>query len=369
MKTPNASKEGAYSVSSSVGLVDTHCHLDFLFRKTRHRGSFEKFRENHQDTFPPQLRGVRGRVLRPGYLQEGIGTSGGAFFPRTEFGGAFGCHPHMARLYDEDIEEAMVNALEHPRVVALGEIGLDYSSNNKCDHPVQQRVLRRQLTLARRGKMPLVIHSRDASMDTLRILKEEMPADWSIHRHCYTGDWAEAKEWMDTFPNLCIGLTPLVGFRNAGPVAEVARRIPLDRLLLETDAPYFLPKSESGRLSQSHPGMAIHVATQLSTMRGIPLEDILWAVYLRSSQVGLIDTHCHLEFLFRKIVMLVPEDNRESFAYFRFAYFRNKHQAALPNNYEECVAVFCDPETFKKVWALRGGSMDAKPALAPGNTP
>ncbi|KAL3224783.1 hypothetical protein MRX96_026370 [Rhipicephalus microplus] len=168
--------------------------------------------------------------------------------------GAFGCHPHMAKLYDEDIEDAMIDALEQPKVVALGEIGLDYSSNNNCDHKLQQLVFRRQLQLASKGKLPLVIHSRDATQDTLRILKEEMPADWPIHRHCFTGGWTEAQQWMDTFPNLFLGLTPL------------------------TDAPYFLPKSESNRLKQSHPGMAIHVATQLSAMRGIPLEEVLVAV-------------------------------------------------------------------------------------------
>lgn len=145
-------------------------------------------------------------------------------------------------------------------------------------HHVQQGVFRRQLHLARNGKLPLIIHSRDASADTLRILKEVMPRDWAIHRHCFTGDWSEAREWMQAFPNLCIGLTPLLGFNNAGNVADVGRRVPLDRLLLETDAPYFLPKSESSRLSSSHPGMAIHVATKVASIRGIAVEDVLVAV-------------------------------------------------------------------------------------------
>ncbi|XP_070378925.1 uncharacterized protein [Dermacentor albipictus] len=69
-----------------------------------------------------------------------------------------------------------------------------------------------------------------------------LPTDWPILRHCFTGDWSEAQLWMDTFPKLCLGLTPLVGFPNAVPVAEVHRRIPLERLLLETDAPYFFLK-------------------------------------------------------------------------------------------------------------------------------
>ncbi|XP_075750514.1 3'-5' RNA nuclease TATDN2-like [Rhipicephalus microplus] len=282
MKEPNLSamdhvaKQWPYSVSSSVGLVDTHCHLDFLFRKTRHHGTFSEFRMKHQATFPLNYEGCVAVFCDPETFKKRSLWRG--LLAEKGIWGAFGCHPHMAKLYDEDIEDAMIDALEQPKVVALGEIGLDYSSNNNCGPKLQQLVFRRQLQLASKGKLPLVIHSRDASQDTLRILKEEMPADWPIHRHCFTGGWTEAQQWMDTFPNLFLGLTPLVGFHSAGPLAGVARRIPLDRLLLETDAPYFLPKSESNRLQQSHPGMAIHVATKVSAMRGIPLEEVLVAV-------------------------------------------------------------------------------------------
>ncbi|KAH7947565.1 hypothetical protein HPB52_013371 [Rhipicephalus sanguineus] len=285
MEVPRGVKEWPYSFSSRVGIVDTHCHLDFLFRKCRHSGSFADFRKAHAVTFPRNYEGCVAVFCDPETFKKrnvwrGLLSEEGVW-------GAFGCHPHMARLYNEDVEDAMIAALEHPRVVALGEIGLDYSSNNKCDHLMQQRVFRAQLHLARNGKLPLVIHSRDASMDTLRILKEEMPVDWRIHRHCFTGEWTEAQQWLDAFPNLCIGLTPLLGFRNAGPLAEVGRKIPLDRLLLETDAPYFLPNRESGRLSHSHPGMAVHVATTLSSIRGIPLEDILGEALQGSDADGL----------------------------------------------------------------------------------
>ncbi|XP_075550553.1 3'-5' RNA nuclease TATDN2-like [Dermacentor variabilis] len=90
---------------------------------------------------------------------------------------------------------------------------------------------------------------------------------------------------MDTFPNLCLGVTPLLEFSNASAVAEVACRVPLDRLLLETDAPYLLPKSESGRLTQSHPGMVIHVATTLSKVCRFPFEDILDTVRQNSRKI------------------------------------------------------------------------------------
>ncbi|XP_037579493.2 putative deoxyribonuclease TATDN2 [Dermacentor silvarum] len=275
LRSPVA-KRWPYTLSSEVGLIDTHCHLDFLFRKTGHQGSYAQFRIRHQATFPSCYEGCVAIFCDPAtfkkrHLWQGLLSEQGVW-------GAFGCHPHMARHYDEDVEEDLIAALEQRSVVALGEIGLDYSAKNKCDRMMQQRVFRRQLQLARNGRLPLVIHSRDSSHDTLRILKEMVPGDWPIHRHCFTGDWSEAQLWMDTFPNLYLGLTPLVGFPNAGPVAEVGRRIPLERLLLETDAPYFLPKSESGCLAQSHPGMAIHVATWLSNVRKINVQDILEAV-------------------------------------------------------------------------------------------
>ncbi|XP_054922606.1 putative deoxyribonuclease TATDN2 [Dermacentor andersoni] len=213
-------KRWPYTISSKVGLIDTHCHLDFLFRRTAHHSSYAQFRTRNSETFPTCYEGCVAVFCDPAtfkkrHVWEGLLSEDGVW-------AAFGCHPHMARQYDEDIDDDLIAALEQPSVVALGEIGLDYSSKNNCDRALQQRVFRHQLKLGRNGRLPIVIHSRDSSMDTLRILKEL---------------------WMDTFPKLCLGLTPLVGFPNAGPVAEVGRKIPLDRLLLETDAPYFLPKS------------------------------------------------------------------------------------------------------------------------------
>jgi len=104
-----------------------------------------------------------------------------------------------------------------------------------------------------------------------------VPTNHLIHRHCFTGPWAEAQEWLNLFPNLYIGLTPLVTFPNAKEVHDTARNIPLDRLLLETDAPYFVPRKLQARCS--HPGMAIHVAAQIAAMRflDISLADVLRA--------------------------------------------------------------------------------------------
>ncbi|KAH9381653.1 hypothetical protein HPB48_017058 [Haemaphysalis longicornis] len=269
-----------YSLSNQgwarvAGLVDTHCHLDFIFDRVGHRGTYAQFRLKHRDTYPDCYEGCVANFCNPASFKQyavrnPLLDEGGVY-------GAYGCHPHMAREYDCEVDENLLRALNHPSVVALGEIGLDYSHKNNCDHAQQHRVFRRQLELALRRKLPLVIHSRDSTQDTLRIMKQMLPEGYPIHRHCFTGGWKEAQEWLDAFPNLCLGLTPLVTFEHVSgkPLAEVARKIPLDRLLLETDSPYFLPKKESRRLRHSHPGMVIHVATHLSRLRNIAVHDII----------------------------------------------------------------------------------------------
>ncbi|XP_065305454.1 uncharacterized protein [Dermacentor albipictus] len=273
---PLLSKPMPYSLLSKAGLVDSHCHLDFIFSRVGHSGTYAKFRLNHRDTFPDCYEGCVANFCNPAtFRQRRMWNS---LLSEDGVWGAFGCHPHMASEYNKDIEEDLVHALDHPSVVALGEIGLDYSHKNQCDHGVQKEVFRRQLQLALNRRLPLVIHSRDSTADTIQILQERVPRDYLIHRHCFTGGWKEAQEWLDAFPNLCLGLTPLVSFDRVGPLTEVARKIPLDRLLIETDSPYFLPKEESRNLRCSHPGMAIYVAMRVASLRSIPVEDVLAAV-------------------------------------------------------------------------------------------
>ncbi|XP_075552176.1 uncharacterized protein LOC142585350 [Dermacentor variabilis] len=270
------SKPMPYSLPSKAGLVDSHCHLDFIFSRVGHSGTYAKFRLNHRDTFPDCYEGCVANFCNPAtFRQRHMWNS---LLSEDGVWGAFGCHPHMANEYNKDIEEDLVHALDHPSVVALGEIGLDYSHKNQCNHSVQKEVFRRQLQLALNRRLPLVIHSRDSTADTIQILQERVPRDYLIHRHCFTGGWKEAQEWLDAFPNLCLGLTPLVSFDRVGPLTEVARKIPLDRLLIETDSPYFLPKEESRNLRCSHPGMAIYVAMRVASLRSIPVEAVLAAV-------------------------------------------------------------------------------------------
>ncbi|KAF0298849.1 putative deoxyribonuclease TATDN2 [Amphibalanus amphitrite] len=209
--------------------------------------------------------------------------------------GAFGCHPHSVRDFSMVSEQMLEHILRsNKNVVALGEIGLDYSTNNSTSHDMQKTVFRRQLAIGVALGLPLVLHVRDAEQDALDIalemavvktaiiiilwIPQMVPRDHLIHRHCITGNWVMVRRWMDAFPNCYVGLTPLITNPHAQQARFLVGEVPLNRLLLETDAPYFVPscyRRDASEMRFSHPGLALHVAAQVSQMRRIPLEEVV----------------------------------------------------------------------------------------------
>ncbi|GFR07644.1 putative deoxyribonuclease TATDN2, partial [Trichonephila clavata] len=113
---------------------------------------------------------------------------------------------------------------------------------NKCPREIQKAVFRRQLIIGYSRQLPLVIHCREAHEDCIKIILETIPYDYTFHLHCFAENWYWADRWLKTFPNVYIGITNLVTFASRYELRDVAERIPLDRLLLETDAPYCIPK-------------------------------------------------------------------------------------------------------------------------------
>uniref|UniRef100_T1J858 Uncharacterized protein n=1 Tax=Strigamia maritima TaxID=126957 RepID=T1J858_STRMM len=265
-------KDELKKLNSDVKFIDTHCHLDFLFKQSNFKkNSHLAFQELHKDSYPSCYEGCVAIFCDPTTFKENTWKE---IVSEDNVWAAFGCHPHNADLYNDEIESDMKTALKHKKVVALGEIGLDYSSRNFSNRQKQKEIFRRQLKLALEHKLPVVIHSRDATDDSLEIMKEILPSDHKIHRHCFTNNWAEAKTWLKEFSNLYLGLTNLVTFANAVELHEVAKKMPLERLLLETDAPYFVPRLDKGK-RRSHPGMAIYVAAEVASLRSESLETIL----------------------------------------------------------------------------------------------
>lgn len=180
-----------------------------------------------------------------------------------------GWHPTEAGSYSKAIEDKLQSQLTEPKVVALGEIGLDYYWMNDPKE-VQAKVFRRQIAIAREHNLPISVHTRDAIEDTYQILKEENIQNVGGIMHSFSGD----VEWMKRFLDLGmhISLSGVVTFKKATEVHEVAQAVPLERLLIETDAPYLAPMPYRGK--RNEPGYTRYVAEKVAELREMTLEDV-----------------------------------------------------------------------------------------------
>jgi len=179
-----------------------------------------------------------------------------------------GVHPNSRDGEDPDVERLCALA-DHPDVIAIGETGLDYF-RSQGDLTWQQERFRRHIRAARAAHKPLIIHSRDARRDVIRILAEEHADEVGGIMHCFVDDWDTARQAMDL--NFLISFSGIVTFKNAVDLQETARKVPLDRILVETDAPYLAPAPHRGKENQ--PAFVLHVAEQLAVLRALRTEDI-----------------------------------------------------------------------------------------------
>lgn len=157
----------------------------------------------------------------------------------------------------------------HPKVVAIGETGLDYHWD-KSPHDVQQELFRKQIRLAQKVNLPIVIHNRDATDDVIRILQEEHAEKTGGVMHCFGGSVETAKICIDL--NFMISLGGPVTFKNAKKPKEVATEIPLEYLMIETDAPYLAPHPHRGK--RNEPALVTLVAEEIARLKNITIEDV-----------------------------------------------------------------------------------------------
>ncbi len=184
---------------------------------------------------------------------------------------AAGIHPHDARLFDSQSEERLRKLVEQSaRVIAWGEIGLDFHYDNS-PREQQREAFRRQLRIAREVKLPVIIHTREAEEETIQILREEW-ADANLLgvMHCFSGSSLLASQAVEM--GLSISFSGIVTFKNATELKEIARQVPADRLLIETDCPFLAPVPFRGR--RNEPAFVVEVARCLADLRGIDLEDL-----------------------------------------------------------------------------------------------
>jgi TatD DNase family protein len=182
--------------------------------------------------------------------------------------GAFGIHPHQASLYSELLETALLQYLTFPHVVALGEIGLDFYYNYS-PREVQEEVFKKQLKLAMDLNLPVVIHCRDAYVRLAEILKE-IASQWRGMIHCFTGTRGEMNPLVDL--GFHISFSGIVTFRNATVLQQAAQAAPVDRILVETDAPFLAPVPHRGKTNES--AFVVDTGRFLANLRGVDENEI-----------------------------------------------------------------------------------------------
>ena len=238
--------------------VDSHCHLDD-----------EKFAGDREAVIERALAAGVERMMA-------IGTGDGPADLETAvrladlhrcFYATVGVHPHDAAKATEETFHRLRDLLSHPKVLALGEIGLDYHYDFS-PRDVQRTVFVRQLELARDSGKPIVIHTREAWTDTMQTLREHYTGAGIFH--CFTGGPVEAQEGLDFGFHLSFG--GVLTFPKAELVREAARMTPPDRLLVETDAPYLAPVPHRGK--RNEPAFLVETARKLAEVRGIPVEEL-----------------------------------------------------------------------------------------------
>lgn len=241
-------------------LVDSHCHLDRLDLAPYGQDFSRCVRET-------VTAGVE-HMLCVAISMENYPAMREQIDPHPEISVSVGVHPNETDCQEPSMDD-LVRLASDPRVVAIGETGLDYF-RSEGDLAWQQERFRVHIRAAIAAGKPLIIHTREARLDTLRILREEGAGAVGGVLHCFTEDWPTAKEALDL--DFCISLSGILTFRNAAQIQEVARKVPEDRLLVETDSPYLAPIPKRGK--PNYPIYVRHVAEFLAGLRGVSLERI-----------------------------------------------------------------------------------------------
>jgi TatD DNase family protein len=240
-------------------LVDSHCHLDF-------------------PEFAPELDAVVARARAAGVgVCVSIGTTLAKFPAVRAVAERFdhvwcsvGIHPHEAEKELLESPAPLIEAARHPKVVGIGETGLDYYYEHS---PRAQQVanFRAHIEAARQTNLPVIVHTRDADDDTITVLREEMAAKpFTGLIHCFTGTRRLAEASLDL--GLSISVSGIATFKKSDDLRAVLKDVPLDRLLVETDAPYLAPMPHRGK--RNEPAFVAHTAAMLADLKGVSAEDL-----------------------------------------------------------------------------------------------
>jgi TatD DNase family protein len=242
-----------------VTLVDSHCHLNY-----------EGLADRQEEVLAAaRARGVQG-FLNISTRQKEWAEVVGAAERHPDVWASIGVHPHEADAHPDLGAAALVEAAAHPRVIAIGECGLDYYYD-KSDRAAQRERFGAHIEAARQTGLPLVVHTRDAEEETADILTREVGKGGVAGvLHCFTGSAELAQKALDL--GFYISISGIVTFKNAMNLQEVAKTIPQDRLLVETDSPFLAPVPHRGQTCE--PAFVADTAAYLSELRDEPLDEL-----------------------------------------------------------------------------------------------
>ncbi|MER2181119.1 MAG: TatD family hydrolase [Desemzia incerta] len=239
-------------------LFDTHTHLNAV-----------QFDEDVPETVQKAAEHDVTRMAVVGFDTETIDKSLALSQQYDHIYSIVGWHPTESHSYTDAVEEKLYHQLQLPKIVAMGEMGLDYHWPDSTKEE-QFEAFRRQIRIAKELKLPVSIHNREATEDVYKILKEEHIEDIGGIMHSF----GESTDWMERFLDLGmhISLSGVVTFKNAPEVREVAKAVPFDKLLIETDAPYLAPVPFRGK--RNEPAYVKYVAEEVAKQRGISYEEV-----------------------------------------------------------------------------------------------
>ena len=239
-------------------LIDTHSHIDM---------------DNYKDRFDEVIAEAKDfgveKIVIPGVAPSGFKRIVELCEKYENLYGAVGVHPEDLASFDADAESLIREYLKHPKIVAVGEIGLDYYWD-KSQIERQKEIFEKQILIAKEIGNPVLVHDREAHFDTLEILKKTKASDVGVVMHCFSGSPEFAMECVRE--GFYIALGGVVTFKNAKKVKEVAKIVPLERLLLETDAPYMTPVPYRGKENQ--PAYVKFVAEEIANLRGVSFDEV-----------------------------------------------------------------------------------------------